>query len=176
MSLYGILGVQFFGTLNHHCVRNGTDPRYLIKSAQSCDSFSGCVNAKRFLVTWACVILRYQTHTVRQTPTPATSVPETWSVSLWSSLVEREDSTALMNFVSACRTHSYAFHFSVRQPLFFLQRLVSLLSMKRPLKKAGSLSCTERLTVFPLGGDMSSSFPWSSFLLGWWRYQMLHNK
>ncbi|KAJ8310369.1 hypothetical protein KUTeg_012234 [Tegillarca granosa] len=26
MSLYGILGVQFFGELKYHCVRNGTDP------------------------------------------------------------------------------------------------------------------------------------------------------
>ena len=27
MSLYGILGVQFFGELKYHCVRNGTDPK-----------------------------------------------------------------------------------------------------------------------------------------------------
>ena len=27
MSLYGILGVQFFGELKHHCVKNGTDPQ-----------------------------------------------------------------------------------------------------------------------------------------------------
>ncbi|VDP08165.1 unnamed protein product [Soboliphyme baturini] len=26
MSLYGILGVQFFGRMDYHCVRNGTDP------------------------------------------------------------------------------------------------------------------------------------------------------
>lgn len=29
MSLYGILGVQFFGEMKHHCVVNGTDPRNL---------------------------------------------------------------------------------------------------------------------------------------------------
>ncbi|XP_014778996.1 sodium leak channel NALCN [Octopus bimaculoides] len=27
MSLYGILGVQFFGEMKHHCVINGTDPK-----------------------------------------------------------------------------------------------------------------------------------------------------
>lgn len=27
MSLYGLLGVQFFGRMGAHCVRNGTDPR-----------------------------------------------------------------------------------------------------------------------------------------------------
>lgn len=27
MSLYGILGVQFFGDLKYHCVKNGTDPK-----------------------------------------------------------------------------------------------------------------------------------------------------
>ncbi|RWS30822.1 Sodium leak channel non-selective protein-like protein [Leptotrombidium deliense] len=29
MTLYGLLGVQLFGVLSHHCVRNGSDPRYL---------------------------------------------------------------------------------------------------------------------------------------------------
>lgn len=28
MSLYGLLGVQFFGELKNHCVLNETDPRY----------------------------------------------------------------------------------------------------------------------------------------------------
>ncbi|XP_061184383.1 sodium leak channel NALCN-like isoform X4 [Saccostrea echinata] len=32
MSLYGILGVQFFGELKNHCVRNGTDPRNVTKA------------------------------------------------------------------------------------------------------------------------------------------------
>lgn len=27
MSLYGLLGVQFFGRMGAHCVRNGTDPK-----------------------------------------------------------------------------------------------------------------------------------------------------
>jgi hypothetical protein len=30
MSLYAILGVQFFGSLTFHCVRNGTDLKYEI--------------------------------------------------------------------------------------------------------------------------------------------------
>ena len=29
MSLYGILGVQFFGELPFHCVKKGTDPEYV---------------------------------------------------------------------------------------------------------------------------------------------------
>ncbi|RWS10179.1 sodium leak channel non-selective protein-like protein [Dinothrombium tinctorium] len=29
MTLYGLLGVQLFGVLSHHCVRNGTDPQHL---------------------------------------------------------------------------------------------------------------------------------------------------
>nr|XP_022339997.1 sodium leak channel non-selective protein-like isoform X3 [Crassostrea virginica] len=32
MSLYGILGVQFFGELRNHCVKNGTDARNVTKS------------------------------------------------------------------------------------------------------------------------------------------------
>jgi len=27
MSLYGLLGVQFFGELKNHCVLNSTDPK-----------------------------------------------------------------------------------------------------------------------------------------------------
>jgi hypothetical protein len=27
MSLYGLLGVQFFGELKNHCVLNNTDPK-----------------------------------------------------------------------------------------------------------------------------------------------------
>ena len=30
MSLYGILGVQFFGEMKYHCVRNETDPKWVI--------------------------------------------------------------------------------------------------------------------------------------------------
>lgn len=29
MSLYSLLGVQFFGELTHHCVRNTTDPKFV---------------------------------------------------------------------------------------------------------------------------------------------------
>ncbi|XP_056005775.1 sodium leak channel NALCN-like isoform X4 [Ostrea edulis] len=32
MSLYGILGVQFFGELKNHCVKNGTDPSNVTKA------------------------------------------------------------------------------------------------------------------------------------------------
>lgn len=30
MSLYGLIGVQFFGPLEHHCIKNGTAPGYVL--------------------------------------------------------------------------------------------------------------------------------------------------
>lgn len=33
MSLYGLLGVQFFGELRNHCILNDTDPKYAILTA-----------------------------------------------------------------------------------------------------------------------------------------------
>lgn len=33
MSLYGLLGVQFFGELKNHCVLNDTDPKYVVRYA-----------------------------------------------------------------------------------------------------------------------------------------------
>ena len=28
MSLYALIGVQFFGPLEHHCIKNDTEPKY----------------------------------------------------------------------------------------------------------------------------------------------------
>lgn len=40
MSLYGLLGVQFFGELKNHCVLNTTDPKYItINSLAIPDTF-----------------------------------------------------------------------------------------------------------------------------------------
>lgn len=69
MSLYGLLGVQFFGELKNHCVLNTTKNEYIFIFPLFLKLLSSCIFQDSFRSTR----LRFRTRSARLTRTPATN-------------------------------------------------------------------------------------------------------
>jgi len=182
MSLYGLLGVQFFGELKNHCVLNETEPR--------CNEFLFKMSILNFSILLTCLpkcfIFPYSRHiTINSLAIPdtfcSTDPDSGYQCPTGMKCMKLELSRYTMGFngfdefgeywtISFQKCFSY-FHYFVGLTMMYLilQQQVSSLYIKQLRKKVGFSSCFGHGILYRVGGLRFTSPPWSSFWLGWWK-------